>query len=241
MASGRDALPGSSPDDRLTLHLRTWLGAWPPSSGLEVVGSAAREAPAWDGTRHRLVGVVRADAGVVSVPPRARERVARRTSGMPDVDDPRWRRAVADLLDAPELVVGIGVFRAVTTDAEVATHPDVGRWVDATDGRVPAWLRPFNAPQVLLATDDRGAIVGGVGIKLHDRYGAELAVVTDRQARGRGLGRSLVAQAARRVLAGGRAVTYLHGPDNVASARLADAVGFRDRGWRVLGLFPRAG
>jgi GNAT superfamily N-acetyltransferase len=231
----------TTPDDRLTLHLRTWLGTWPPSGSLEVVGSAAREAPAWDGTRHRLVGVARPDAGVVSVPPRARDRIARRTSGMPDLDDTRWRRTVADLLGAPDQVVGVGVFRVITTPAELAAHPAVGRWVDAADGRVPAWLRPFNAPQVLLAEDDHGVILGGVGIKLHDRYGAELAVVVERSARDRGLGRGLVTQAARRVLAGGRVASYLHGADNVASARLADAVGFRDRGWRVLGLFPRSG
>jgi hypothetical protein len=34
--------------------------------------------------------------------------------------------------------------------------------------------------------------------------------------------------------------TYLHDPYNGASARVADAAGFRDRGWSVYALFPAA-
>ncbi len=33
--------------------------------------------------------------------------------------------------------------------------------------------------------------------------------------------------------------TYLHAPDNTASARVADASGFVDQGWKVHGLWPR--
>ena len=53
----------------------------------------------------------------------------------------------------------------------------------------------------------------------------------------RGLARRLVAQAARRLLTDGATVTYLHDPANTASARVADACGFPDRGWQVWGLF----
>lgn len=123
-----------SGDHLLTTHLRSWLGAWPPTTRRTVIGSTARRAPGWDG-------------------------------------------AVAPLL--------------------------------------------------------------GVGIKRHDRIGRELAVVTTAQQRGRGLARRLVAQAARRVLDEGGLPTYLHGPDNTASARVADAVGFPDRGWSVYDLFDR--
>jgi hypothetical protein len=31
--------------------------------------------------------------------------------------------------------------------------------------------------------------------------------------------------------------TYLHAPDNAASARTADACGFPDVGWTIFGLF----
>jgi len=34
--------------------------------------------------------------------------------------------------------------------------------------------------------------------------------------------------------------TYLHDPANLASARVADAAGFPDRGWAVFGAFPTA-
>jgi predicted GNAT family acetyltransferase len=99
-------------------------------------------------------------------------------------------------------------------------------------------LAPFNGPR-LVAFDDDGRPIAGVGIKVHDRFGRELAVVTDEGARGRGLARRLVATAARRVLADGAVPTYLHAPDNAASARVAEAVGFADRGWTVHGLWPR--
>ena len=66
-------------------------------------------------------------------------------------------------------------------------------------------------------------------------------MVTAERARGRGLARRLVAQAARRVLAGGALPTYLHAPDNEASARVARAAGFPDRGWQVVGFFQMPG
>jgi predicted GNAT family acetyltransferase len=46
----------------------------------------------------------------------------------------------------------------------------------------------------------------------------------------------LVATAAREVLRRGAVPTYLHDVANTASAKVADAAGFPDRGWRVLGL-----
>jgi predicted GNAT family acetyltransferase len=65
-----------------------------------------------------------------------------------------------------------------------------------------------------------------------------LAVGTDERFRGHGLARRLVAQAARRVIDEGKVPTYLHDPGNTASARVADAAGFPDRGWKILGLWP---
>ena len=76
-----------------------------------------------------------------------------------------------------------------------------------------------------------------MGLKHHDRHGWELAVGTEARARGKGLARRLVAQAARRVIDEGAIPTYQHDPANVASARVADAAGFPDRGWRSLALF----
>ena len=60
---------------------------------------------------------------------------------------------------------------------------------------------------------------------------------TEPAVRGRGLARRLVAQAARRVLDEGAVPTYLHDPANVASARVAEAAGFPDLGWKTYGVF----
>jgi len=87
-----------------------------------------------------------------------------------------------------------------------------------------------------VAFDGGGRYLSGVGVKRHDAFGHELAVGTDPAARGAGLAPRLVAQAARSALAGGAVATYVHDPDNVASARVADAAGLPDREWRILRL-----
>ncbi|NUS09723.1 MAG: GNAT family N-acetyltransferase, partial [Nonomuraea sp.] len=73
----------------------------------------------------------------------------------------------------------------------------------------------------------------------HDRFGRELSVVTAPEARGRGLARRLVAQAARRVLDEGAVPTYMHAVGNIASAAVAKAAGFPDQGWTAFGLAER--
>jgi len=106
----------------------------------------------------------------------------------------------------------------------------------ADDPVVPDWLRVFGG-EVLLALDPAiGAYLAGVGIKRHDRYGRELSVGTEPAARGQGLARRLVAQAARRVIADGAVATYLHDPANLSSARVAAAAGFPDHGWKIIGV-----
>ncbi|MEO3777123.1 GNAT family N-acetyltransferase [Micromonospora sp. B11E3] len=80
--------------------------------------------------------------------------------------------------------------------------------------------------------------LAGAAIKRHDAHGHELAVGTVPAARGRGLARRLVARAARRVLDEGAVPTYRHDPANVASARVAAAAGFPDRGWWSYMVYP---
>ncbi|MGS2614868.1 GNAT family N-acetyltransferase [Micromonospora sp. LZ34] len=216
-------------DRRLHLHLATWLGQWPAGPGLHVVGSHRRTRPAWDG-RLRPAIAVRAGVGtVLSVPP---DRV-------PAVRD--LARRPDRLL--PELPAAVGhrgwavhddVFRWSVAPAPL---PDVGEWTSPGEPGLPAWLRLFDRA-VLVVRDERGRYLAGVGIKRHDAYGHELAVGTVPAARNRGLARRLVAQAARRVLDDGAVPTYLHDRGNSASARVAAAAGFPDRGWRSFGVYP---
>ncbi len=210
----------------LVAHLATWLGTWPGDGpGLTVVGSSKRVEPGWDGAVHAVIGVSAADGqGVLSVPPSVVDAVAAAlTEGNP-----------AGVPAAAGVGGGFftGVFRWSTAPAEM---PDAGQWVAADDPSVPDWLRPFGG-EVLVAVDpDTGEHHSGVGIKRHDAHGHELAVVTRPCAEGRGLGRRLVAQAARRVLDEGAVPTYLHASDNHASAHLAAAAGFPDVGWAIYG------
>ena len=210
MSTPARAAPRRAVHDRLFAHLSSWLGRWPG-----------------DGPGLTVVGVSDADgSGVLSVPPAIVDTV---------------RAALADnggdlaRIPAAAGVTGrffTGVFRWSTAPADL---PDAGTWIAADDPSVPEWLWPFGG-EVLVAVDPAtGEHLSGVGVKRHDAFGHELAVVTRPAAEGRGLGRRLVAQAARRVLDEGVVPTYLHAVDNHASAHLASAAGFPDLGWAVYG------
>jgi len=220
-------------DTRLFHHLVTWLGQWPTSQALQIVGSDRRLRPAWDGSTRPAVGVGTPDGVLLSVPPQRVETV-RAIADLP----------LPDLLDKLPGAVGYDGWRAYSAvfrfSTEPAPLPDAGEWVPADDPVVPSWLRPFGG-EVLVARDGAGDYLAGVGIKRHDPYGNELSVGTEPAARGRGLARRLVAQAARRVLDEGAVPTYLHDPANLASAKVAAAAGFPDLGWVFYGVFGSEG
>ena len=228
MSTPARAAPTRAVHHRLAAHLSSWLGRWPGDGpGLTVVGSARRIEPAWDGNVYSVVGVSDADgSGVLSVPPAIVDAVR---AALADNGGDRAR------IPAAAGVTGrffTGVFRWSTAPADL---PDAGTWIAADDPSVPEWLWPFGG-EVLVAVDPAtGEHLSGVGVKRHDAFGHELAVVTRPAAEGRGLGRRLVAQAARRVLDEGAVPTYLHAVDNHASAHLATAAGFPDLGWAVYG------
>jgi GNAT superfamily N-acetyltransferase len=218
-------------DLRLRHHLAHWLGQWPATGSVTVVGSARRERPGWDGAVHPVLGVTAGQGCVLSVPPERVGKVRDLIAAGREAED--W------LVDLPEAVglaghtIYSGVFRWTVRPEPL---PDAGTWVDAADPVVPDWLRPFGGQALLALDPETGVYLAGVGIKRHDQYGHELAVGTEPAARGKGLARRLVAQAARRVLDHGAVPTYQHAFDNVASGRVAQAAGFPDRGWTSLAL-----
>lgn len=198
-----------------------------------MVGHATREQPAWDGTPRLLQGVGDGVGTVIAVPPATLADV-QQVIGT-DLADPGLGARLGEVLELEDVVFGTGVFRWTHLPAPL---PAEGTWVTDDNSRLPAWLAPFNGRR-LLALDRRGGYLGGAGIKMHDDWGHEIAVVTAPAARGRGIARRLATTAARRILAEGAVPTYLHQASNVASARVADAAGFPDRGWRVHGLWRR--
>ncbi|HEY2670325.1 MAG TPA: GNAT family N-acetyltransferase [Rugosimonospora sp.] len=218
-------------DPRIRRHLAHWLGQWPATADLSVVGSTRRQQPGWDGAIHPLIGVRAVQGTVLSVAPDRLGEVRRLTGAATSGEE--LLAGLPATVGQPEGTVYTGVFRWSNRPAALE---DAGTWVDSSDPVVPDWLRVFGH-QVLVATDpDTGGYLAGVGLKRHNQYGHELAVGTEPAARGRGLARRLVAQAARRVLDEGAVPTYQHAPDNHASARVADAAGFPDRGWTSMGI-----
>ncbi|NJC14316.1 GNAT superfamily N-acetyltransferase [Micromonospora profundi] len=218
-------------DRRLHLHLASWLGQWPAAPGLHVVASHRRTRPAWDGRLRPALAVDTGHSAVLSVAP---ERVAAIRALLARAPD-RLLASLPDAVGLPGWSLHDGPFRWSLNPAPL---PDVGEWTESTAPGLPPWLRLFDRP-VLVVRDADGAYLAGAGIKRHDAYGQELAVGTVPAARGRGLARRLVAQAARRVLDEGAVPTYLHEKDNHASARVAEAAGFPDRGWRAYGVYPQ--
>ncbi|MFG1882907.1 GNAT family N-acetyltransferase [Micromonospora sp. NPDC049102] len=218
-------------DRRLQLHLASWLGQWPAGPGLHVVASHRRAVPAWDGRLRPALAVDTGQSAVLSVAP---DRVAA-IRALVERAPQRMLAALPETVGHPAFCLHDGPFRWTLSPAPL---PDVGEWTPSTASGLPPWLRLFDRP-VLVVRDADGAYLAGAAIKRHDAYGHELAVGTVPAVRGRGLARRLVAQAARRVLDEGAVPTYLHERDNHASARLADAAGFPDRGWRAYGVYPR--
>lgn len=221
-------------DERLTMHLRAWIGRWPPKQELDVLVSPERDRPGWDDDTWLGLGAESPDGAVLSLSPRAMTEAdavdIQMLSAALRAPDPALAFSMA--LGLPGLGFSRSTFRWAERPAKL---PEVGEWVRHDDPRVPMWLQAFNG-DVLVAWDDDGRVTAGVGRKIHNRYGHELAVVTEPAQRGRGLARMLVAQAARRTLAEGAIPLYLHLPDNVASARVADAAGFLNPGWHVISL-----
>lgn len=224
----------------LLAHWQAWTGATVEQLGrlgtggnaaVQVVGSAGRTAPGWDGSVHAVTGVVDPAGGaVVSVPPAhadwATEFAVRGLDAL--------RAALPDRLGLPGHFVYRAICRWAVNVPGPDLLPDAGEWLPVDHPAVPDWLRPFGA-EVLVVLED-GRYVAGLGLKRHDDRGREISVGTEEAARGRGLARRLVAQAARDLLADGIVPTYLHDPRNTASARVADAAGFPDRGWGALGI-----
>ncbi|TYB97206.1 GNAT family N-acetyltransferase [Micromonospora sp. WP24] len=218
-------------DRRLHLHLATWLGQWPAGPGLHVVSSHRRARPAWDGRLRPALAVGTAHGAVLSVPP---DRVTA-VRALTDLPLDRLIPALPAAVGLPDWTTHDGPFRWSLAPAPL---PDVGEWIPPTAPGLPPWLRLFDSDVLVVRAPD-GRYLAGAGVKRHDAYGHELAVGTAPEARGRGVARRLVAQAARRVLDEGAIPTYLHERGNQASARVAEAAGFPDRGWRSFGVYPR--
>lgn len=216
--------------DPLGRHLASALGVWPPPApGLTVAESVRRTEPGWDGSIRPVRGVSTPEGTVLSVPPGYADLV-RSLGDEVDVVGPKLPEALS--LEGWRWNVGVFRYSDAPTDLD---RP--GIWVAPDAPGVPEWLRPFNG-DVLIGCHD-GKVAAGVGRKQHDRWGHEVAVVTEEAHRGQGWAARLVAQAAHRIIDDGATPIYLHSPTNEASARTAVAAGFVDRGWKVLSLFPR--
>lgn len=222
--------------------LTAWLGVWPEHGLVRVAPSVRRVLAGWDGRVHPLAGVAAVpDGGAValSVPPSRFAAVSALVEELAARGALQDRRELRERLPAALGRPGSRCLEGVLRwSLAPPSLPRLGRWEASTEPTLPPWLRAF-APTVLVARDDTGRYLGGVGVKRHHRLAREIAVGTEPAARGRGVARALVAQAAQALLDDGGVPLYLHDPSNAASARVAEAAGFADHGWRFLALFDQ--
>jgi len=228
-----NSLAGSPVRERLNMHLRRWLGAWPPRAPYEIVVTPERDRPGWDGKVHPVQGVFSPEGNILAVSPRYKGlfRGADPEELLLDLGASDASNRASRRLGIP-VTIGIATLRWSEQAAEL---PEVGAWVPGGDPRLPGWFAPFHG-HALANFNERGGFVAGVGLKNHGQNVLELSVGVDPGHRSRGYARMLVAQAARDVIAGGGIPLYRHERHNVASARVADASGFPDRGWRSVDL-----
>jgi GNAT superfamily N-acetyltransferase len=196
---------------------------------LTIVGSPHRTNPAWDGKVYPVAGVETPHGTVLSVPPHLVDTVRAAGEDLATIG-----AALPAIVGRPDARFGRGVFRWCHELLDLEPDP-AAVWIPPDAERVPPWLAVFNG-DVLVHLDEDGRYGAGVGRKHHDANGSELSVATEEHLRGRGLARRLVAQAARRVADEGAVATYLHAVSNIASARVAEASGFPDTGWWILGV-----
>jgi GNAT superfamily N-acetyltransferase len=121
-------------------------------------------------------------------------------------------------------------FSSVARTGVVIPPPAVEITVlDASDPRLPDWVHGHFVGGAWVVLEG-GEVLSTAVLKRYDERLREISVGTAPAARGRGLARSVVAAAARAVLAEGRAVLYNHAVDNDASARVAESVGLHELG-----------
>lgn len=209
---------------QLLQHLSLWAGGVPGPMPLAVLPNPRVCQPGWDGSPALVTGLVDpAGRMLVSVPPGLAVHVGT-TSVHQNL------RSLPALVGRPEHSIDRVVLRWCVDPAPLAP---LGEWVDSDSPRLPSWLTPFGGKSLVVFGSD-GSYLAGVGIKRHDRFGHEISVGTEPGARGRGLARRLVAEAARHIRSRGAIATYLHHPANLASSRVAAAAGFADTGWSAL-------
>jgi RimJ/RimL family protein N-acetyltransferase len=153
---------------------------------------------------------------------------------------PAYAARLREHLDGPETVVTAlkalaaelpgHMFSTTARTGVVIPAPAVPVTVlDASDPRLPEWVHGHFVGEAWVVLED-GEVLSTAVLKRYDERLREISVGTAPSARGRGLARSVVAAAARFVLAEGRAVLYNHAVDNHASARVASSVGLHELG-----------
>jgi GNAT superfamily N-acetyltransferase len=153
---------------------------------------------------------------------------------------PEQAARLRELLDGPDTVTTAlkalaaelpgHMFSGTARTGVVIPPPAVEVTVlDASDPRLPQWVLGHFVGEAWVVLED-GEVLSTAVLKRYDERLREISVGTAPSARGRGLARSVVAAAARSVLAEGRAVLYNHAVDNDASARVAESVGLHELG-----------
>lgn len=225
---------GQDIDERITRYLTEQLGLWPPTEPFHAIAHPPIGHPRWDGSAWLMFGVETPRGTVLAYDPTACAAIAQtdRWQLIDELESADAYLRIPELFGLPDAHFGRFVIRYPASFPDL---PQIGSWVPHDDPRLPEWLTAF-PDDVLVVWNADGAYAAGVGLKKHSALGVEIAVGTEPQHRGQGLARTLVAQAARTIWEAGAVPLYDHGDHNAASAHVAEAAGFPDRGWHGIRL-----
>lgn len=197
--------------------------------GVHMISHPRRERESWCGYGLPLLMLQRDGGAVVSV----------EEALLPDAE--RIVGARAGELDAETVDWLLGIARSAHSGAKelsgyalycepVDFRPRAGAPVERLTPDAPEWgemRKHFDGPVFVSRAAD-GHVASWAAVKLKDPRVWEIAVTTEEPYRGRGLGKLVVSAAARYILESGRTPLYVHDAPNVASARVARALGFTE-------------
>lgn len=195
--------------------------------GVHVLAHPRRERASWCGYGLPLLLLQRTGTTVVSAEePLLTDAMRLAGDGSQDLDPEsidrllqlaREAHAGAKELSGYALYCEPEDFRPRTGGPVEQLTPDASEWGEMR--------KHFDGPVFVSRAVD-GHVASWAAVKLKDPSVWEIAVTTDEPFRGRGLAKLVVSAAARHILESGRVPLYVHDAPNVASARVAHALGF---------------
>lgn len=225
----RECEPGSESTLQLERFFGRELGVAPEqlsTPGIHLLASPRREAESWCGYQLPVIYVERRGSAVLSVSarllPEARWLLEQRAEGVQAARE--LLTLAASLYRSAKLLDGHGLYCEPEGFQPQRTVP-----IEKLLPHAPEWelmREHFDGP-IFVTRGPDGEVASWAAVKLKDEHVWEIAVTTEEGYRGRGLAKAVVSAATEYILDCGRVPLYVHNGTNIASGRVARALGYQ--------------